>query len=338
MPDARKAILRGTYEAARAHEALGSRDRWEREGGRIDVFGAIDQFGLPLMFQPLDGLLGAYLVKPSAGVLITTRRPLAIRRYTAAHELGHHRLGHEPSLDGEDLIARTPFVDRLGYDEREAEADAFATAFLLPIWFVNGQMRRNAWTPANMANASNVYQLAVRAGVSYEATCYALKNHRVISAEACAALVEIKPKTVKQSFVREFEPENWYLDVWHLEPRDDGLFVQASPGDLLDIVLTEHSDGGYLWDIAGIGQTDLELVSDRREPAGDAGTVGSHVFRRLVARAKSPGVGSVRFVERRPWERGTAPLTSFQFAYDVADVARGGLLKAQRDRLVGDAQ
>ena len=100
MADSRQAILSGTYEAARLHEELGTRALWEPNGGRIDVFGVIDRLGLPLMFQPMEGLLGAYLARPSPGVLINTRRPLSIRRYTAAHELGHHRLKHEPSLDG----------------------------------------------------------------------------------------------------------------------------------------------------------------------------------------------------------------------------------------------
>jgi Zn-dependent peptidase ImmA (M78 family) len=338
MADARKAILTGTYEAARTHEALRSRERWERDGGRIDVFGAIDHFGLPLMFQPMEGMLGAYLVKPSAGVLINTRRPLAVRRYTAAHELGHYRLKHEPSIDGEDMISRTPFVDRLGYDEREAEADAFAIAFLLPVWFVSGQMKRQGWRPSDMNEATTVYQMALRAGTSYEATCYALKNHRVIDAATCSQLVEIKPKAIKQSLVPGYQPTTWHLDVWHLGPGDDGLFVEVSPGDVVDISLVEHSGGGYLWDVAGLTKSDFELVSDQRERHDTQDSVGSHVTRRLLARAKAAGVGSVQFVERRPWERGVAPRASYQIAYDISEVGQAGLLKAQRDRMMGDAR
>ena len=338
MADARRAILTGTYEASRTHEALGSRKRWERDGGRIDVFDAIDHFGLPLMFQPMEGLLGAYLVRPSPGVLINTRRPLAVRRYTAAHELGHYRLNHEPSLDGEDMIGRTPFAGRLGYDAKEAEADAFAIAFLLPIWLVSGQMKRHGWAASSMREPSNVYQLALRSGVSYEATCYALKNHKVIDADTCSALVEVKPKAIKQSIVPELQPSSWHLDVWHLDAGDDGLFVEVAPGDVLDVTLLEHSGGGYLWDVGGITKSDLELVGDQREPMGPQGTVGGHVTRRLTARAKAPGVGSVRFVERRPWEVGEAPLASYQFSYDISEVGRAGLFKAQLDRMMGDGR
>lgn len=337
MADARRAILTGTYEAARAHKDLKSRERWEEDGGRIDVFGAIDHLGLPLMFQPMDGLLGAYLRRPAHGVLINTRRPLSVRRYTAAHELGHYRLGHESSLDGEEMIGRTPFADRIGYDPKETEADAFASAFLLPIWFARGQMERQGWKPADMREPPNVYQLALRAGVSYEATCYALKNHKVIDTVTCARIVAVKPKEIKQMIIPDYEPPSWRLDVWQLGPRDDGLFVEASPGDVLDVSLVEHSGGGYLWDVGGIAQSDLELVNDRRERIDPQGAVGGHVIRRLTARAKVSGFGSVQFVERRPWERGAEPLASYQFSYDISEVGQPGLLKTLRDRMVGGA-
>jgi hypothetical protein len=38
--------------------------------------------------QPLDKLLGAYVPAEEPGILITTKRPLSIQRFTAAHELG----------------------------------------------------------------------------------------------------------------------------------------------------------------------------------------------------------------------------------------------------------
>jgi hypothetical protein len=189
-----------------------------------------------------------------------------------------------------------------------------------------------------MRDPSNVYQLALRSGVSYEATCYALKNHKVIDAATCSNLVEVQPKAIKQSIVPSLQPSSWHLDVWHLGPGDDGLFVEASPGDVLDVALLEHSGGGYLWDVGGIAQSDLELVSDRRERIDPPDAVGGHVTRRLTARAKAPGVGSIQFVERRPWERDVAPLASYQFSYDFSTIGQPGLFKAQLDRMVGDGR
>jgi hypothetical protein len=78
-------------------------------GGRIDVFGAIAKLGATLMFQPLDKLLGAFLPGDEVGVLITTKRPLPVQRFTGAHELGHLYMRHEPSLDDENILRRAPF-------------------------------------------------------------------------------------------------------------------------------------------------------------------------------------------------------------------------------------
>ena len=69
----------------------------------------------------------------------------------------------------------------------------------------------------------------------------------------------------------------------------------------------------------------------------EVASVGGHVMRRLTARAKAPGFGSVGFVERRPWERGTEPLTSYRFSYAISEVGQRGLLKERRERLIGGA-
>ncbi len=336
MTDIRQSILRGTDAAARTHHELGSRERWEQHGGRVDVFGAIDHFGLPLMFRPMEGLLGAYIVRPAPGVLVSTQRPLSVRRFTAAHELGHHRLGHGPSVDDEDMIKRTPFAGV--YDPQEAEADAFAIAFLVPLWLVSGVMQLRSWKKADMENPVNTYQLALRAGASYEATCYALRNHLVVTDSTCKKLARVQPKDIKQSIVSAFKPNNWRLDVWTLDERDKGLYLELAPNDILDISLAEHSGGGYVWDVAGIAQTEFELVGDRREPSEAGNAVGAHVRRRLTAQARSAGIGSVQFVERRPWERKAPPLNSYQFTYDVREIEKSGLLKAQLERMVGGSE
>ena len=53
---------------------------------------AIKAFKITVLFRPLEGLLGAYVPTPnSAGMLVTTQRDHHVQRFTAAHELGHHR-------------------------------------------------------------------------------------------------------------------------------------------------------------------------------------------------------------------------------------------------------
>ena len=94
MADNRAAILTGAKAAHTLHRDLGIKEQIERAGGgRVDVFGAIAKLGATLMFQPLDKLLGAYLPGDELGVLITTKRPLPVQRFTGAHELGHLYMG-----------------------------------------------------------------------------------------------------------------------------------------------------------------------------------------------------------------------------------------------------
>jgi Zn-dependent peptidase ImmA (M78 family) len=56
--------------------------------------------------------LGAYLSDPAPGVLITTQGPMSIQRFTAAHELGHFSMRHQPSLDDDSILRRVAMADR----------------------------------------------------------------------------------------------------------------------------------------------------------------------------------------------------------------------------------
>src|SRR5580704_14025243 len=125
MADYRSSILRATLEATRLQRDLGIQANVVRDVGRVDVYGAIAQLGVPLMFTKLEGLLGAYYREPAPGVLVTTERSLSQQRFTAAHELGHHYLGHTPSLDDESILRRTPFEVASNVNLQEVEAEAF---------------------------------------------------------------------------------------------------------------------------------------------------------------------------------------------------------------------
>jgi IrrE N-terminal-like domain len=126
------AVRNGAMAAARLHVEFDTKAKMQDQGGSIDVFDAALGVKLPLLLRPLNGLLGAYLPDPIPGVLVTTERPLSIQRFTAAHELGHFRLRHRPSLDDEENILRRMTMSAVPTpadpDMQEVEADAFAAA------------------------------------------------------------------------------------------------------------------------------------------------------------------------------------------------------------------
>jgi Zn-dependent peptidase ImmA (M78 family) len=178
------AVRNGALHASRLHAQLHTRDSVEKQGGNIDVFGAMLLVDLPLLVRPLQGLLGAYISDPIPGVLITTKRPLSIQRFTAAHELGHFRLGHEPSLDDESILRRMtsiPRLSRLGPEAQEVEADSFAVTFMMPLWLVQWHCLRQNWRKDNLRNPRIVYQLSLRMGASYEAMTWTLQRYNLIT-------------------------------------------------------------------------------------------------------------------------------------------------------------
>src|SRR6185437_4163878 len=106
----RDAVLEATLEAERLHRDLKTEDKALAGSGRVDIFDVIQERDIFLLFRQLEGLLGAFLpAMEDPGILVTTQRPLAIQRFTAAHELGHSVLNHGLELDDASMLSRTPF-------------------------------------------------------------------------------------------------------------------------------------------------------------------------------------------------------------------------------------
>lgn len=332
MIDKRGSILRGTREADRLHREFDMRARVEAEGGRIDVFGTIVRSRVALLFKPLDHLLGIFLHDPP-GILVTTRRPLSVQRFTGAHELGHFRLGHQPSLDDETILRRSPFAAYANYAQQELEADVFAAEFLLPKWLFATHFRRQGWTAQAMQEPRNVYQLALRVGASYEATCRALLRHRVITQDLLEALLNVQPREIKKTLLRGYEPPDWWCDVWLLTEHDEGTVIEGSRSDLFVLQLGEHSGSGFLWSFEQLDQTGFAIVRDERERSV-RDTVGGHVTRWITARSSGRQRGKLALTERRPWLPSSEPLAAFAVQYDLTGPEEEGWSQAERRHLL----
>ena len=163
------------------HQNLDSEARVQREGGNIDVFDVVARLRVPLLLRPLQGLLGVFLREPTPGILVTTERPLSVQRFTGAHELGHFELNHRPSFDDETILRRSPLVSRPDDDLQEVEADAFAIGFLIPRWLVALHCERQGWSTTELRRADIIYQLSLRIGASYEATCWTLVRYKLLT-------------------------------------------------------------------------------------------------------------------------------------------------------------
>jgi Zn-dependent peptidase ImmA (M78 family)/predicted secreted protein len=304
-------------------------ERIEEQGGRIDVFGTLVAFGVPLLFRPLDGLLGVFIPDPTPGVLITTQRELSIQRFTGAHEMGHFRLNHRPSLDDETILRRSPFLATSGYDEQELEADAFASAFLLPNWLFAVHFRRQGWTAAAMHDPQTVYQVALRVGGNYQATCYALQRHNIIDRTTCDYLLQIQPRTLKQKLLGDYRPQNFQRDVWLLTEKDKGALIEGSRNDLFVVRLPEHSNAGYVWNFEELERAGFVIVRDEYE-ASDNETIGGIVTRIVTAHSSERHSGQVLLQEARPWLASRQPLSEFALSFDLNGPEEEGFSQAER--------
>ncbi len=300
MADGRDAILTGVKAAHTLHRDLGVRETLERSGGPVNVFAAITKLGATLMFQPLDKLLGAYLPAEEPGVLITTKRTLPVQRFTAAHELGHLYMRHEPSLDDEGILRRAPFSVNSRLQRQEREADAFASMFLAPAWLLALIVRRQDWRPERLGDPETVYQLSLRLGTSYSATCYVLERHKVINRSQRERLLKLEPKEIKRAILDGYEPPDWRSDVWVLTDRDEGLLIEGGRYDLFVVRLRENSSAGYLWNFDELTSAGLALVADGQE-VEDENRVGSLLTRRVTAQSSGRVSRDVTFKEHRPW-------------------------------------
>lgn len=326
------AVRTGTMAAGRLHRELGTRAAIEQAGGNVDVFGTIFSIDLPLLLRPLEGLLGAYLNEPSPGVLVTTRRPMSIQRFTAAHELGHYILKHDPSLDDESILRRMPMPEPVAENFQETEADAFAVSFMMPRWLIGWHCQQQGWQVSELRRPSIVYQLALRLGASYEATCWTLFRNKLISYSTARDLTQTQPREMKVALLGDYRPADYRGDVWLLTERDAGARIGGSRNDLFVLRLEEHSNGGYLWDLEELKASGFAVVRDERE-ALDSQGVGSPVMRRVTALSDAAHHGTMSIEERRPWQPSEA-LTQLTLEYDLTGPEEEGLSRAERRHLL----
>jgi len=330
----RRARLKGAIAAEKIHRLLEVRERFTSTHERVDVFDALAWLDVRVVFKPLDGLLGAYIRGAQPGVMIGTKRPLSVQRFTAAHELGHAVLAHEPSLDSPNVLRRAasnqkfPKVTGFASYLQEIEADAFAGAFLLPNWLITHHARKHGWTRNDFGVAELVYQLSLRCGASYQATVWALERNRIIDVDARVRLLGVEPKEVKQQLGHVVGMADTRQDAWVLDEGDDRSDLPLSVGDTLTIELTQQASAGYVWlEKAEVPPTLIELDTtvffDPERP-------GAPSTKRAFYRAEGPGAGSLPFEYKRPWENSGSRDLAFNFSVTEPEK---GLSRANRLRM-----
>jgi Zn-dependent peptidase ImmA (M78 family) len=326
------ARLDAVAAAKQVHRDLGMQQRVTEGGGLIDVFEAIGELDIPLVFKPLTSALGLCLPAPLRGIMITTRRGLHIPRFTAAHELGHVILEHRGSVDRE-ILERGPLVPTAGRDLQEDAADAFAAEFVLPRWLYKHHIRAQGWTVGgHLRDPDIVYQLSLRMGASYEATCWGLLSHQILPRGEVDALLTAQVAELKLRLGGEFKPGNSWSDVWRLTSKDNGAQLTGNPDDLLRIELEEAAGSGYQWQVDALSEAGYFVLSDESAFSRDPLYYGAPSLRTLIARPPEGGVGAMTMREAQPWAGEERGGPTFALALALLGPESGGLSRADRRR------
>ena len=294
----RDEVLRGISEAAKV---LAKPPAADAERTSFDVIGAIVDRHIPLLFRPLDKLWGAFVnAGAQKGIIVTSKLPLSVQRFTLAHELGHLLLGHEYSLD--DTVEFAGRHAQVWKDPQEAGADAFAAELLASKQLVSRAAKRHRWTKAELNKPETIYQLSLRLGISYKAACWALVTAHILRRIEAEQLQETVVKGIKTSLMPPGLPRNSWADVWTLDQADTGTALEAGPDDLFAVGLKDHASAGYIWNLVD-AEGDARIVGQHGPDLNHG--YGERSPRTIYVEFNAPGIHSLIFEHVRPWSRST---------------------------------
>lgn len=243
MVTRKAALAEASMQAQRLHARL--RTDYTRP---VDVFGVVQEMGIWLASRPLGGgLYGFYLRQgDAAGIVLNASHPEYLQRYTCAHELGHHVLGHHSHLDErEDVIGDAP-ADR--YDEHAAQM--FAANFLMPLQAVNRVQRRLGVPRDHAPTAAQVYAMSRELDVSFSAMAWQLVNLQRLPTPQASEMVVAGAAATKRSMRPGPHPRgDNRADLVVIDEPGRDLPVLVRPGDELRIRVTENASTGYLWQV-----------------------------------------------------------------------------------------
>ena len=291
----------------------------------VDVYDAIHRSSLWLMFQPLDRLYGLYERSTNAaGVVINVKVHPALQRFTAAHELGHHVLGHNGSLDPEDHIQGFANLEL-----QELEAQFFAAEFLMPIAAVNAIAAELGVDRASVT-AEDIYQVSLRLRTSYLATVNRLQMLEWFGSIGGRRLREIAPKEIKRAMLRH-PLQDLRSDVWRVSRATS--HVHALVGDSLRLTLAETPSSGYWWRLKECDALWIDHDEFVPSSTGSAVVVGGQGARVIEISAPKADHVVIHGVLSRKWQPDEIT-DEFKVVVDASPRPEPGLYAEQLSGLV----
>lgn len=236
------AVAAASTAAQRLHARLGT--DYDKP---VDIFRIVQDEGIWLASRPLSGALYGFYLRQgaAAGIVVNSDHPEPLQRYTCAHELGHHVLGHQSHLDEPDDV-RGPAGNRAN----EVAAQAFAGALLMPLQAVNRVMRRLGMTKSRRLDAADIYAISRELDVSFTAAAWQLAALGRIPTQDAARWARQGAAAVKNAMRPGPPPEgDNRAALYIIDPSNRDVPILCRPGDELRLRLPENASTGHVWRI-----------------------------------------------------------------------------------------
>jgi len=278
----------------------------------VDIYAAIRRMRLWLLFEPLEGLFGMYQRQAeAAGMVVSVKVHPALQRYTAAHELGHHVMGHTAVLDPADHINRWSNLDA-----QELAAQMFAAEFLMPLAAVNTAASALGVQPDAMDEMS-VYQLSLRLRTSYTAMITRLRTLGWYGATVAKRFQSVQPKELKLRLLGRplTDPQ---ADVWLVVDPQEATTIAPLVGDEVVFSFEETPSTGFRWTPELADGLDVEREEFLEPPDEDGEPrIGGPGRRRLYVSVRSPQPSRAQFKLRTPWDAEEADAAAVDVAIEA---------------------
>ena len=154
-------------------------DECEVRKAPVDLDRVVNYLSVDVRYAELEEVSGLTFHSDRGNrILVNSSHAPTRRRFTLAHELGHHLLhpGHQLVVDSDVRVSRRDATSSLATQQQEIEANAFAAELLMPREFVRDHLSTLVGDSDEVDREQIVSELAGRFDVSQQAMEYRLIN------------------------------------------------------------------------------------------------------------------------------------------------------------------
>ena len=240
----RDAIARKALNGAIAVRSKGKLD----QHSPICIYHLCETLGVTVRFNNIN-MEGMYERGHQPRIHLSAQRPLPRRKFSCAHELGHHYFKHGSTIDEMKDRSKENSWD----DPDEFLVDVFAGHLLMPLLGIKHAFSVRGWKPED-ATAAQLYVVACDFGVGYKTfVTHLAVSLRLISFSRAEFLKRQNPKSIRATYLQELTPNPLIVsDINRVSTTTD-----AEVGTLLLLPGTCKVDGNGASFIRDIGERRL---------------------------------------------------------------------------------